>query len=109
MRVWYGGVGHQRGSCCRPAPLSPPHTPPHTHAAQLGDNEEVCYCLKAWQELPEPLRKGQRAGKDDALKVCGGWGGGVGRGRGGGDAEAGRACALLPRTAPPPPCHTNRV
>lgn len=40
-------------------------------ALSLGDNEEVCYCLKAWQDLPESVRKGQRPNKDDALRVRG--------------------------------------
>lgn len=43
-------------------------------ALSLGDNEEVCYCLKAWQDLPEKARSGQVTGKDDALRVCAGAG-----------------------------------
>lgn len=48
-------------------------------ALSLGDNEEVCYCLKAWQELPDSVRGGKRPNKDDALQVrtLGGQGGGV--------------------------------
>jgi alpha-glucan,water dikinase len=38
-------------------------------ALSLGDNEEVCYCLKAWQELPHSVRFGEGFGKDDALRV----------------------------------------
>ncbi|KAI3430517.1 hypothetical protein D9Q98_005110 [Chlorella vulgaris] len=38
-------------------------------ALSLGDNEEVCYCLKAWQDLPEKARSGQVTGKDDALRA----------------------------------------
>ena len=53
-------------------------------ALSLGDNEEVCYCLKAWLELPEGVRRGQRPNKDDALRV-GGW---AGRGSRGGGTRA---------------------
>ncbi|KAL4422809.1 hypothetical protein ABPG75_009006 [Micractinium tetrahymenae] len=38
-------------------------------ALSLGDNEEVCYCLKAWQELPQGVRSGQRPNKDNALRA----------------------------------------
>lgn len=34
-----------------------------------GDNEELCYCLKAWQALPRGLRRGGYPSKEDALKV----------------------------------------
>lgn len=34
-----------------------------------GDNEELAYCLKAWQDLPEPARSGQYPSKEVALKV----------------------------------------
>ena len=34
-----------------------------------GDNEELCYCLKAWQDLPGPARGGQYPSKETALKV----------------------------------------
>ena len=34
-----------------------------------GDNEELCYCLKAWQALPSSLRRGGYPSKEDALKV----------------------------------------
>ena len=34
-----------------------------------GDNEELCYCLKAWQALPASLRRGGYPSKEDALKV----------------------------------------
>ena len=36
----------------------------------VGDNEELCYCLKAWQALPAALRRGGYPSKEDALKVC---------------------------------------
>ena len=36
-----------------------------------GDNEELCYCLKAWQDLPGPARGGQYPSKEVALKVRG--------------------------------------
>ena len=35
-----------------------------------GNNEELCYCLKAWQDLPAPARGGQYPSKETALKVC---------------------------------------
>lgn len=35
----------------------------------VGDNEELCYCLKAWQALPRDLRRGGYPSKEDALKV----------------------------------------
>ncbi|EFN51271.1 hypothetical protein CHLNCDRAFT_37464 [Chlorella variabilis] len=38
-------------------------------ALSLGDNEEVCYCLKAWQDLPHSVRFGEGFGKDDALRA----------------------------------------
>ena len=34
-----------------------------------GDNEELCYCLKAWQALPGGLRRGGYPSKEDALKA----------------------------------------
>ena len=34
-----------------------------------GDNEELAYCLKAWQALPDSVRTGRFPAKDDALKV----------------------------------------
>lgn len=36
----------------------------------LGDNEELCYCLKAWEELPDAIRMGGRPSKEEALQVC---------------------------------------
>ncbi|KAK9816496.1 hypothetical protein WJX72_001009 [[Myrmecia] bisecta] len=36
----------------------------------VGDNEELCYCLKAWQDLPQPLRAGNHPSKEDALKAA---------------------------------------
>ena len=35
----------------------------------VGDNEELAYCLKAWQALPRDLRRGGYPSKEDALKV----------------------------------------
>ena len=35
----------------------------------VGDNEELCYCLKAWQSLPERVQSGAFPSKEDALKV----------------------------------------
>lgn len=35
----------------------------------MGQNEEICYCLKAWNDLPDYVRRGQRPSKDDAMKV----------------------------------------
>ena len=34
-----------------------------------GDNEELCYCLKAWQDLPPSVQAGNYPSKEDALKV----------------------------------------
>lgn len=36
-----------------------------------GDNEELCYCLKAWQDLPREVRFGQYPTREHALKVSG--------------------------------------
>ncbi|GFR47292.1 hypothetical protein Agub_g8979 [Astrephomene gubernaculifera] len=33
----------------------------------LGNNEEICYCLKAWNELPSSVRSGGRPNKEEAL------------------------------------------
>ncbi|GIL61955.1 hypothetical protein Vafri_16315 [Volvox africanus] len=33
----------------------------------LGNNEEICYCLKAWNELPSSVRNGGRPNKEEAL------------------------------------------
>ena len=38
-------------------------------ALSTGDNEEVCYCLQAWQELPASIKNGLHPSKDEALKV----------------------------------------
>ncbi|GAB4820070.1 hypothetical protein N2152v2_007116 [Parachlorella kessleri] len=38
-------------------------------ALSAGDNEEICYCLKAWNDLPDYVRRGQRPNKDDAMKA----------------------------------------
>lgn len=38
-------------------------------ALSVADNEEVCYCLKAWMELSHSVRTGQRPNKDDALRA----------------------------------------
>ncbi|GAX78330.1 hypothetical protein CEUSTIGMA_g5772.t1 [Chlamydomonas eustigma] len=35
----------------------------------LGDNEELCYCLKTWQELPPSVRNGGRPNKEEALQA----------------------------------------
>ncbi|KAG1681344.1 hypothetical protein FOA52_007392 [Chlamydomonas sp. UWO 241] len=35
----------------------------------LGDNEELCYCLKTWEELPASVRSGGRLNKEDALQA----------------------------------------
>ena len=34
-----------------------------------GDNEELCYCLKAWQALPPAVTAGAFPSREDALKV----------------------------------------
>ena len=34
-----------------------------------GDNEELAYCLKAWQGLPAKVQQGSYPAKDEALKV----------------------------------------
>lgn len=39
-------------------------------ALSSADNEEVCYCLQAWQELPASIKSGLHPSKDEALKVC---------------------------------------
>eukprot|EP00887_Chlorella_sp_A99_P007269 scaffold2.g7269.t1 len=38
-------------------------------ALSTGDNEEICYCLQAWQELPAPVWRGQHPSKDEALRA----------------------------------------
>ncbi len=35
----------------------------------LGDNEELCYCLKAWMELPQSIKSGGRPSKEEALQA----------------------------------------
>jgi len=35
----------------------------------LGDNEEACYCLKAWQGLPSSVRYGGRPSREEALQA----------------------------------------
>lgn len=35
----------------------------------LGDNEEACFCLKAWQELPASVQSGGRPNREEALKA----------------------------------------
>lgn len=37
-------------------------------ALSLENNEEICYCLKAWQELPVEVKTGQHPSKDQALR-----------------------------------------
>jgi alpha-glucan, water dikinase len=34
-----------------------------------GDNEELCYCLKAWQALPQSVQFGSAPSKVDTLKA----------------------------------------
>ena len=34
-----------------------------------GDNEELCYCLKAWQALPRNVQFGATPTKEEALKA----------------------------------------
>lgn len=34
-----------------------------------GDNEELAYCLKAWQGLPKSIQAGSWPNKEEALKV----------------------------------------
>ena len=34
-----------------------------------GDNEELCYCLKAWQDLSPSVRAGNYPSKEEALRV----------------------------------------
>jgi hypothetical protein len=58
------GVGHAGG---RAAALVAPLL--QNLALSLGDNEEVCYCLKAWMDLPPAARGGEQCSKDDALRV----------------------------------------
>lgn len=63
------GVGHAGlGAAVFVAPLL------QNLALSSGDNEEVCYCLKAWLELPQYVREGQHPSRDDALKVRAGCG-----------------------------------
>lgn len=35
----------------------------------LGNNEEICYCLKNWNELPSSVRNGGRPSKEEALQA----------------------------------------
>jgi alpha-glucan,water dikinase len=37
-------------------------------ALSVEDNEEICYCLKAWQELDGSVKRGGRVSKDQALR-----------------------------------------
>jgi len=37
-------------------------------ALSVEDNEEICYCLKAWQELDGNVKRGGHASKDQALR-----------------------------------------
>ena len=37
-------------------------------ALSTEDNEEICYCLKAWQELDGSIKRGGHASKDQALR-----------------------------------------
>lgn len=35
----------------------------------MGDNEEMCYCLKAWQALPRSVQFGAQPSTVDALQA----------------------------------------
>lgn len=37
-------------------------------ALSVEDNEEICYCLKAWQELDGSVKRGGRVSQDQALR-----------------------------------------
>ncbi|KAK9867578.1 hypothetical protein WJX84_002715 [Apatococcus fuscideae] len=52
-----------RGSAALVAPLL------QNLVLSVGDNEELCYCLKAWQELPSGILSGASASKEEALKA----------------------------------------
>lgn len=38
-------------------------------ALSIEENEEICYCLKAWQELDNEVKYGGRPSKDQALRA----------------------------------------
>lgn len=38
-------------------------------ALSQGDNEEACFCLKAWQGLPGSVRMGGRPSREEALQA----------------------------------------
>lgn len=38
-------------------------------ALSVGDNAEVCYCLKAWNALPNAVRVGGRPSQEEALQA----------------------------------------
>ena len=58
-----GSGASGRGSAALIAPLL------QNLVLSVGDNEELCYCLKAWQELPGSITSGSSSSKQDALKV----------------------------------------
>ena len=98
------GAGHAgMGAAAFVAPLL------QNLALSQGDNEEVCYCLKAWLELPQGVRQGELPGRDEALKVRGrrGWGWGWQRYTAAGAECAGCCClCCLPVSAV---CHNPRI
>lgn len=58
-----GSGASGRGSAALIAPLL------QNLVLSVGDNEELCYCLKAWQELPGSIQSGNTASREDALKA----------------------------------------
>lgn len=67
-----GGVrsAAERGSRAAGAQASPLVAPLLENLVlSTGDNEELCYCLKAWQDLPDSVQTGSYPSKEDALKV----------------------------------------
>ena len=58
-----GSGASGRGSAALIAPLL------QNLVLSVGDNEELCYCLKAWQELPGSIQSGNSASREDALKA----------------------------------------
>ena len=58
-----GSGSSGRGSAALIAPLL------QNLVLSVGDNEELCYCLKAWQELPGSIQSGNTASREDALKA----------------------------------------
>lgn len=58
-----GSGASGRGSAALIAPLL------QNLVLSVGDNEELCYCLKAWLELPGSIQSGNNASREDALKA----------------------------------------